>query len=64
MDDDTPTAREVRPVARRWNDGFGAFGRLYLGGSEDQIAEAAKAAIAALEAIDGRANEGPGAVFY
>ncbi len=43
---------------------FGAFGRLYLGGSEDEIAEAAKAAIAALEAIDGRANEGPGAVFY
>jgi putative heme transporter len=25
VDDDTPTAREVRPVARRWNDGFGAF---------------------------------------
>lgn len=43
---------------------FGAFGRLYLGGSEDEIAEAAKAAIAALESIDGRANEGPGAVFY
>lgn len=43
---------------------FGAFGRLYLGGSEEEIAEAAKAAIAVLESIDGRANEGPGAVFY
>jgi hypothetical protein len=43
---------------------FGAFGRLYLGGSEDEIAEAAKAAIAVLESIDGRENAGPGAVFY
>lgn len=43
---------------------FGAFGRLYLGGSEDEIAEAAKAAIAVLESIEGRENAGPGAVFY
>jgi hypothetical protein len=43
---------------------FGAFGRVYLGGDEDEIAEAAKAAVAALEGFDGRANEGPGAVFY
>lgn len=40
------TLIEVRP--------FGAFGRLWLGGTESDIAEAAKAAIAALEAIDGR----------
>jgi ethanolamine utilization microcompartment shell protein EutS len=43
---------------------FGAFGRLYLGGSEEEIAEAAKAAISVLESIDGRENAGPGAVFY
>lgn len=43
---------------------FGAFGRVYLGGKEDEIAEAAKAAIAVLESIDGRDNPGPGAVFY
>ena len=43
---------------------FGAFGRVYLGGTEDEIAEAAKAAISVLESIDGRENAGPGAVFY
>lgn len=43
---------------------FGAFGRVYLGGSEEQIAQAAKAAVDALNAIDGRENAGPGAVFY
>ena len=43
---------------------FGAFGRLYLGGSEEEIAQAAKAALAVLETIGGRENAGPGAVFY
>lgn len=43
---------------------FGAFGRVYLGGSEEEINQAAAAATAALEAIDGRENPGPGAVFY
>ena len=43
---------------------FGAFGRVYLGGSEEEIAQAAAAAIAVLESIDGRDNAGPGAVFY
>ncbi|HNH46090.1 MAG TPA: hypothetical protein PKY30_03575 [Myxococcota bacterium] len=43
---------------------FGAFGRLYLGGSEEEIAQAAKAAVAVLESIDGRENPGPGAAFY
>ncbi len=43
---------------------FGAFGRLYLGGSEEEVAQGAKAAIAVLESLDGRANPGAGAVFY
>jgi hypothetical protein len=37
---------------------FGAFGRVYLGGSEAEIEKAARAAIAALESIDGRENKG------
>lgn len=40
------TIIEVRP--------FGAFGRIWLGGTEAHIAEASKAAIAALESIGGR----------
>jgi ethanolamine utilization microcompartment shell protein EutS len=43
---------------------FGAFGRLYLAGGEEEIAQASRAAVAALEALDGRPNEGPGAAFY
>lgn len=43
---------------------FGAFGRVYLGGTEEQIAQAARAAVSVLESIDGRDNPGPGAVFY
>lgn len=39
---------------------FGAFGRLYLGGGEAEIEEAAKAATAALEAVSGKHNPGPG----
>jgi len=35
---------------------FGAFGRVWLGGGEAEIIEAAKAAEAALQAIDGRAE--------
>ena len=37
---------------------FGAFGRIYLGGDEAEIDKAARAAIAALESIDGRENKG------
>ena len=40
---------EVRPI--------GAFGRLYLGGAEEDIREAAKAAEAALASVTGRPNE-------
>ena len=36
---------------------IGAFGRIYLGGSEANIEEAAKAALNALAQIDGRPNE-------
>jgi hypothetical protein len=43
---------------------FGAFGRLYLGGGEAEIEEASKAAVAALEAIQGRPNPGPPPVLY
>jgi len=43
---------------------IGAFGRLYLGGDEANIEEAAKAAVAALAAIDGRPNPGPPPTFY
>jgi len=35
---------------------FGAFGRVYLGGTEEEIAQAAQAAISVLESIDGREN--------
>ncbi len=37
---------------------FGAFGRVYLGGPEAEIQAAARAAIAALEGIEGRENTG------
>ena len=37
---------------------FGAFGRLWLGGSEAEIAEAVKAAEAALGGVTGRDNKG------
>ena len=43
---------------------FGAFGRVYLGGYEADIEEAARAAQDVLGQIDGRDNPGPGAVFY
>jgi hypothetical protein len=36
---------------------FGAFGRMWLGGSEAEIAEAAKAAEAALRGVSGRENK-------
>lgn len=37
---------------------FGAFGRVFLGGAEAPIQEAARAVEAALASIDGRPNEG------
>ncbi len=44
------TVVELRPS--------GAFGRVWLGGSEAAIEEAARGALAALESIDGRENSG------
>ncbi|MHC4942143.1 MAG: hypothetical protein ACYTG7_03910 [Planctomycetota bacterium] len=44
------TLVEVRP--------FGAFGRLYLGGTEAEITAAVKAVTTTLESIDGQPNEG------
>jgi hypothetical protein len=44
------TLVEVRP--------FGAFGRLYLGGTEAEIQAAVKAILETLEGIDGQPNEG------
>jgi hypothetical protein len=43
---------------------FGAFGRVYLGGSEEEIAQGAAAAISALEGLGGRDNPGAPATFY
>lgn len=43
---------------------FGAFGRLYLGGGEAEIEEAARAVTACLEAVEGRPNPGPPTVTY
>ncbi|MBI4569174.1 MAG: hypothetical protein HY719_12330 [Planctomycetes bacterium] len=37
---------------------YGAFGRLYLGGSEADIAEGAAAVVRALEGVNGRENKG------
>ncbi len=37
---------------------FGAFGRLYLGGTESEIREASNAALSALESLSGRDNPG------
>lgn len=42
------TIVEIRP--------YGAFGRVWLGGTEAHIEEASKAALAALESVDGREN--------
>lgn len=50
-------AEKASPITLIEARPFGAFGRLWLGGSESDIAEAAKAAIAALEAVDGRTGK-------
>ncbi|NOZ00466.1 MAG: hypothetical protein GXP54_01070, partial [Deltaproteobacteria bacterium] len=42
---------------------FGAFGRLYLGGSEDNIKEAAAAIDRTLAGVDGRPNEGKSQIY-
>lgn len=47
-------AEKASPIRLLEVISFGAFGRIYLGGGEAEIEEAAKAAHAALAAIDGR----------
>jgi len=42
---------------------FGAFGRLWLGGGEEEIREASRAIAAVLEDTDGRPNEGKSLIF-
>ena len=51
-------AEKASPISLVEMRFFGAFGRLYLGGTESEIREAAAAALSALESIDGRENPG------
>ncbi len=50
-------AEKAAPVNLLEMVAFGAFGRLYLGGDEAPIREAADALLESLATIDGRANE-------
>ena len=49
-------AEKASPIQLLEMISFGAFGRLWLGGSEEEIREAAKAAEAALRDVTGREN--------
>jgi hypothetical protein len=51
-------AEKASPIKLLEMMSFGAFGRLYLSGNEDEIKEAAKAVNASLAAVTGRENEG------
>ena len=51
-------AEKAAPVHVLEMIAFGAFGRLWLGGSEAEIAEAVKAAETALKGVTGRDNSG------
>jgi hypothetical protein len=51
-------AEKASPIHLLEMISFGAFGRLWLGGSEAEIREAAKAAEAALRGVTGRDNTG------
>jgi hypothetical protein len=53
----TNEAEKAAPIEVLEFVSVGAFGRVYLGGGEAELEEAAKAALAALEAISGRPNE-------
>jgi hypothetical protein len=50
-------AEKASPIRLLEFRSFGAFGRVWLGGGEAEIAEAAKAAESALADLDGRPNE-------
>jgi hypothetical protein len=49
-------AEKASPIHVMEMIAFGAFGRLWLGGSEEEIREAARAAEAALADVSGREN--------
>ncbi|MAE95253.1 MAG: hypothetical protein CL910_11385 [Deltaproteobacteria bacterium] len=49
-------AEKASPIKLIQMQPFGAFGRLYLGGTESYIREAVEAVMAALDSIDGREN--------
>lgn len=53
-------AEKAAPVKLLEVRAYGAFGRLYLGGGEAEIAEAARAAMLALEGLSGRVVTGKG----
>lgn len=50
-------AEKASPISLIEMQMFGAYGRLYLGGTEAQIEEAAAAVLNALERIEGRPNQ-------
>lgn len=50
-------AEKASPIKLLEVVSFGAYGRLYLGGGDDEIKEAARAAEASLAGITGRPNE-------
>ena len=50
-------AEKASPIKLIQMQPFGAFGRLYLGGTESDIREAVAAVMAALDTIDGRENK-------
>lgn len=49
-------AEKASPIKLIQMQSFGAFGRLYLGGTESNIREAEKAVVDALASVDGREN--------
>jgi hypothetical protein len=51
-------AEKASPIQLLEMISFGAYGRLYLSGNEEEIAEAAKAVKTALAGIEGRENPG------
>jgi len=56
-------AEKAAPVNLLELETFGAFGRLYLGGPEDNIREAADAIERVMKSIEGRANHGKSLVY-
>lgn len=56
-------AEKASPIQNLEVETFGAFGRIYLGGPEDNIKEAAAAVERTLAAIAGRENKGDSVVY-